>query len=150
MRRRKNGGVMVKTSSKKRWLQIDEEKGTITIQQADGTSVFLAANGSINLNHKSGASIALSDAAISITAAVSKGMPVNISGATVNINGSILLGGQAAATALPPQPAVLGEKLIEWLVTHTHTTTAPGSPTSPPLTIPALLGIVSKTVLVAP
>lgn len=55
-------------------------------------------------------------------------------------DGSIALGPSAA------EPVVLGSALLSWLTSHTHPTTAPGSPTAPPLPPPpaSLLSLKAK------
>lgn len=61
----------------------------------------------------------------------------------VNLGGNVFLGGISALQGVP-----LGEALMAWLAAHTHTTTAPGVPTSPPLTASALAALVSKAIRV--
>lgn len=68
--------------------------------------------------------------------------------ATKNINlaakGSIFLKGNVFLGEGAAQSIPLGEALNAWLAAHVHTSGPPGSPTSPPLTIAALVGILSK------
>lgn len=64
-----------------------------------------------------------------------KGSPRPATGSTIRV-------GRSGA---PTSSAVLGEALRLWLNTHTHTSTAPGNPTSPPV-VPAPPTILSTDV----
>lgn len=110
------------------FFQLRVANDHITIgQSADNTDAGFAANsfieidkGNITVMHKSGAMIVItSDGSVTVTG-TSK---VSLMGTEID------LGGSSAS-------AVLGEALLMWLNTHTHTTTSPGSPTSPPIVPP--------------
>lgn len=107
-------GLTVKTANKL-VMQLDDLNQAITITKASGSMLSIAANDAVQMVHKSGASIAISDTAVTITANPSQNMNVNVSGQNVNLNaGGVNLGARAADFA------VLGLRLIAWLASHTH------------------------------
>lgn len=75
------------------------------------------------------------------TIATSKDISL-ISGGNITLKGNVVLGSEAG------EPVALGARLLAWLASHTHSVTspAPGSPTSPPLTAAALPSIKSAKV----
>lgn len=132
----KNGGLFVKTLSSF-LFQIDEDKKTVTLTTPDGSMLFFAKNGSINLIHKSGSSISMTDSSIDIAGKAT--MAVNISGQNVILNGGgVLVGGKAIDFG------VLGLKLIKWLALHVHPTAL--GPSLPPMVPPTPADFCSKTV----
>lgn len=136
----KTGSFMMKTPGSY-MFQMDDQKGTVTVISPKGSMFHIAADDSINLIHKSGSSIAMSDSAIDLSGNTAKQMNVNISGQNVNINGGgVLLGGKAIDFA------VLGLKLIKWLALHVHGTAL--GPSTPPLVPPTPADFCSKTVKV--
>jgi hypothetical protein len=135
-------GVMLKTASSF-MIQIDESKGAMTLAAPSGSMFYISPNGSIQMIHKSGASIAMSATAINISAAVSQGQNVNISGQSVTLNaGAMNLGGKASDFA------VMGIKLIAWLAKHTHPYSF--GTTLPPTTPPTPADFCSNTIKVQP
>ena len=71
------------------------------------------------------------------------GNSITVKGATVTLDAAnVKIGGAGAV-----QPLVLGTLFMTLFNVHTHTTTAPGTPTSPPLTpmTPAQLSTIAKT-----
>lgn len=97
-------------------------------------ALFLMDNG-FKLVAPDGGYLAYEDGTFSVAAA--KGINL-ATAASILLKGNVFLG-ELAAQGIP-----LGEALMAWLGTHVHTTTAPGAPTSPPLTAPALAGLTSK------
>lgn len=136
----KFGGLFIKTASSY-LFQIDEDKKAVTLSSPGGSMIHISKKDSINFIHKSGASLALTDKAIEISADPSKSMNVNISGANVSLNGGgVNLGSKAVDFA------VLGMKLILWLSTHVHPTSL--GPTLPPMKPPTPADFLSKSVKV--
>lgn len=136
----KNGGLFLKTVSSY-LFQIDEDKKTVTMTSPSGSMFHIASNDSVNLVHKNGSSISMSDSAINVSGNTSKAVNVNISGQNVVLNGGgVLIGGKAIDFA------VLGLKLIKWLALHTHGTAL--GPSTPPLIPPTPADFLSKTVKV--
>lgn len=116
-------------------LRLDDQGKEISCVTSGGHQVVMSDSGKqIDIKTSGGESITL---------AVS-GSTITIKGATVTVDASsILLGGMGAS-----EPVVLGNMMMLLFNTHVHTTTAPGSPTSPPITpmTPAQLSVVTKTV----
>lgn len=143
-------GFLLKTPSSF-VFRIDETTGSLLLAAPNGAHFAIMTDGSVQMVNKSGATIMATDKGVTITADPSQNQTVNISGASVSLNGgSINLG--SAATDF----AVLGLKLMAWLQAHTHSfigvpPTAPGMTTPgsalPPLT-PALF--CSTSVAVSP
>lgn len=111
----------------------DEEK-KVTVETTAGNRVTMHDNGSkIEIQTAGSASIVLDGASGSVT--ITGSSSVTVDAAQIKL-------GQAASQSL-----VLGEALLALFNAHVHTSTAPGVPTSPPLTpmTPAQLSMVSKT-----
>ncbi len=149
----KNGSLMIKTPNSN-LLQIDDTNNTFTLTNKNGTMFHISDDDSMNLLHKSGASIAIGDGSIDISGNTGKGMNVNVSGVAISLNGGgVNLGSKALDFS------VLGLKLViyltqlcVWASTHFHLTAlgptlpAAASPTGP--AIPPTPVILSKTVKV--
>lgn len=141
----KDGGFSVTTPEGHALIMNNKDK-TVSLIQSNGegktgNSLNFNKDGSVNILHKSGASLSIGDKSIDISADPSANMKVNLSGASVVLNaGAVLLG--AAAT----DSAVLGLKLIKWLATHTHGTGV--GPSSPPIVPPTPADFCSTSVKV--
>lgn len=136
----KNGGLFIKTVSSF-LLQIDEAKKQLTMTSPNGSMFHISDDDSINLIHKSGSSIAMSDDTIDISGKSS--MNVNITGNNVSLNGGgVNLGSKAV------EFAVLGLRLMAWLAIHVHPTAL--GPTLPPLVPPTPADFLSTSVKIQP
>jgi uncharacterized protein involved in type VI secretion and phage assembly len=128
----------------------DQDK-KIAVQTSGGHSLTLDDQGQqVSLKTSGGQSVVLNDQSGSVTIQTSGGQSITLQAGTATITAtsvvlsgtSIKLGGDAATQSL-----VLGELLMAAYNAHTHTCTAPGFPSGPPL-IPltaAQLSQVSKT-----
>ena len=135
-------GMMIKTASSF-VIQIDEAKGAMTLTAPSGSMFNISSKGAVQMIHKSGASISMNDTSIDISASVSSGQNVNVSGQNVTLNaGAANLGGHATDFA------VLGLKLIAWLAKHTHPYSF--GTTMPPLPPPTPADFCSNTIKVQP
>lgn len=66
----------------------------------------------------------------------SNGVDVKANGGNVNISGAPLVKIDSMVQAGGTNPVAMAIPLLTWLAVHVHTTTAPGSPTSPPVAPP--------------
>lgn len=136
----KDGNFFLKTPSSY-LFQIDDAKKTVSLASPKGTMITFDDEDTLTLWHKSGGIVKMDDDGIDVSASVSKGQKVNISGQNIVLNGGgVSIGGKAIDFA------VLGLKLVKWLALHTHP--YPFGVTLPPLPPPTPLDFLSKTVKV--
>lgn len=126
----------------------------IRVQSKDGDKVVIDPNGGIEVEHRNGASIVLTDGSIDIennagsaiqldgvNQELSAGGSVTVSSPSVQVSSpSIKLGSGAIS------PSVKGDvlisylaQLIVWAQSHTHPTTIVGFPTGPTITPPPIV-----------
>ncbi len=116
-------------------VSLDAKNNAITVVDQTGNSISMNDNG-ISLVDNKGQSIFMSGDSININS----DKAVTVSGSSVNINaGSVFLSKGATFST------VLGELFLLWANSHVHTSTVPGTPTSPTIT-PALGNLLSKKV----
>lgn len=109
----------------------DDTGKKITLQTSGGQGVTLDdSGGQIKIQAGSGTIEVDSSGTITLT-----GVSVTLSTPSVSL-------GNGAS-----HPLVLGDLLLTWLSTHTHTCTAPATPSSPPIVppLPTMLSLISKT-----
>lgn len=120
--------------------------GTTEITGPQGSNLTMNSQGFVEISDGVGAGITLEgqNASLFSTALL------EIMSQTVSLNAqTVLLGANAVI------PALLGLTTLNWNDTHTHTTGAPGSPTSPPI-IPSAsligtpLSLMSTTAFISP
>lgn len=147
------------TDGEERFAFIELTKdGGIALSNKNGTSVFLdAENKSMLLVSEHGHSFSMTEDGLTLAdkdgnvitidkgsvTVLSKG-DVTVRGPSVNIAAGSVFAGDPAIFS-----AVCGELLLVWLATHVHTSTAPGSPTSPPLVPPLPMMMLSNAVKVS-
>ena len=115
-------------------LKIDHE-GTVAITDAAGATITMdAAASSLEIIDSHGNSIKLDSSGTTVRDPNGNEMVLSGSGITisasaiVNIEGSMVNIGGAGG-----EPLIKGSSFLSLFATHMHTTTAPGSPTSPPI-----------------
>jgi uncharacterized protein involved in type VI secretion and phage assembly len=111
-------------------LVLDDQNRLIRLQTAAGHRLVMEDSGTITLQTSGGTKVLLESTGT-----------VTIQGTTVNVNASSINLGAAAV-----DPLVLGNKMTILFNAHVHTSTAPGVPTSPPITpmTPAQLSTVAR------
>jgi uncharacterized protein involved in type VI secretion and phage assembly len=115
-------------------LLIDSE-GVIRMTDAAGATLTMnAADASIQIEDSNGNSLVMESSGTTLTDSngnriVMEGGGVTVSSsATVTIEGSMVnVGGSGG------EPLIKGQSFLSLFMTHMHTCTAPGSPTSPPI-----------------
>jgi len=118
-----------------------DQKGTVTITNKNGATVTMDADQKqLAVADENGNTIVMdSTPAITVTDANGNSVTLDSNGVTVNVaSGSkcavnadtVELGGNAHTVGL-------GDQITAYLNNHTHSTTAPGSPTGPPITPPS-------------
>jgi hypothetical protein len=132
----KDGSVQL-GNAKGAMLTLDAAEGQNLLVDEHGNSVTTDADG-IKLIDKAGNLISIDAKAGDITMVAENNL--NFTAKTMNIKtGGVYLCDSATLSA------VLGEPLMAWLASHTHTCAAPNSPSSPPV-VPPPPSILSKNV----
>jgi len=115
-------------------MKIDPD-GVIQLTDAAGAKLVLnAAESSIEIEDSNGNKIVMESSGTTVTDSngneiTMEGSGITVkSGATVTIEGSMVNIGGAGG-----EPIIKGQSFLSLFMTHMHTTTAPGSPTSPPI-----------------
>jgi uncharacterized protein involved in type VI secretion and phage assembly len=113
-------------------LTIDDVAGTLKAATQGGASVLIEKSGKVTIDTSAGAKITL------------EGSNATVEGAQVQINSSSISLGNAAS-----QKLVLGDLFMTLFNAHVHTSSVPGSPTSPPVTpmTPTMLSSVAKAAM---
>lgn len=115
-------------------VELSDKDKKVTVQSVAGNVIELDDNvPKVTIKTPAGQEIVLDGGAGSVT----------VKGATVTLDAaSVKLGGAGAS-----QPVVLGTAFMALFNAHVHTSTAPGAPTSPPVTpmTPAVLSQITKT-----
>lgn len=109
-------------------LSDDPSAEEVTIQSSSGASVTMTPDGGIEVASSSGARIRIDPGSGDINVETTGG-PVNITSSSVHING-----GTVDIGSSPAHPLVLGPAMVALFNAHTHMSTAPGTPTTPPVT----------------
>jgi len=118
-------------------VNIDADNKAISIVDENGNSISMDEDG-IKLIDKNGNAVSISGDSIDVQCISGS---VNINASTVNVQAGNLFLGKGATFS-----SVLGEALIAYLSTHTHATTVPGTPTSPPIVPPQKSLLLSSSV----
>lgn len=108
-------GTVVLTDSQGSRLVLDADAGEVLLEDANGNRMRMDSSGTI-IEDPNGNRIEMAGSMLSI-----KGQKVVIEGS------QICLGGQGG------EPLIKGQSFLTLFATHVHTTTAPGTPTSPPI-----------------
>lgn len=127
-----------KISNDKWGNTIIRDAGSIKIIKNNGSIIDMNDDG-INIITESGNSILLSDADKKITFKDVSGNIIettkdniickNSDGKGIDVSGNII----NLVSGSEREPAIYGAALVEWLASHTHTSSYPTSPTSPPV-----------------
>ncbi len=142
----KDGGITLHTSPSNgipgSTIQIDEKNHQMILSHtlkdgSAGNSIIMDASGTMQLHHhKSSSYIQMGNNGLDVTVG---GSSINLTvNGTVNLNASSINLG-ASAKDHPVLTNILApflQLLQIWLATHTHTSAAPGSPTTPPVGAP--------------
>lgn len=138
-----DGAAESTTVSYKSGLKITEDGAgdKVSIEMAGGMSaIYDGTADTITFTTAGGATVTIDGAGNIKLDAGGTIVDVDGSGGKISLTGGLVDVGEAASAF-----AALGPQLISWLTTHTHTTTAPGSPTSPP-NVPPPATLLSQTV----
>jgi len=122
-------GSIALTGSDGGTVHLDAEAGTLTVEDANGNSLVLSSSG-IEATDANGNTITMASSGVEVSAS-----------AKVTISSSQVTVGTGAA-----EPLIKGQSFMSLFNTHVHTTTAPGSPTSPPMAplTPAMMTTATK------
>lgn len=108
-------GVVTLTDPAGSVLTLDGAAGQAALEDGNGNSLRMGPTGT-NIEDASGNAIEMAPSGLKVT------------GTQVTVEGSlVLLGGTVG------EPLIKGSTFLTLFATHVHTTTAPGSPTSPPI-----------------
>lgn len=144
LRTKGNHEILLDDTPRKKRVRIKTDGGhTADLSDADKKISIQSSGGQKVVIDDSANRITVESKGKTITVDGSSGT-ITLSGMTIVLDGaSVQLGGSGASQSL-----VLGEAFMALFNVHTHTCTAPATPSSPPITpmLPALLSKVSKTV----
>lgn len=122
----KNGTVNL-VDAASNTLTLDAENNVVTLKDSNGNSLVMDSSGTV-LEDSNGNKIEMAAAGITV-----KGQMITIEGSQVALGGA---GGE---------PLIKGSSFLALFATHMHTTTAPGSPTSPPIPQGEMSTLTTKT-----
>jgi uncharacterized protein involved in type VI secretion and phage assembly len=108
------GGIVL-TDSAGATLTLDAEGSRVLLEDSNGNSLIMSSSGT-TVEDANGNRIEMAASGITVE------------GTTVVVQGQqVMLGGQGG------EPLIKGTSFLTLFATHVHTTTAPGTPTSPPI-----------------
>lgn len=114
-----------------------DEKGSVTVVNKNGSYLFLNADaGEASLVDEKGNNISMTSSGVTVTSKDSSIVDltkdaVQVIAKNVHIRSQTVSLGEGAI-----EPAILGKTFAAIFDAHTHTSTAPGAPTSPPIPVP--------------
>jgi hypothetical protein len=138
-------------------LRLDEAKGaeTIVLHHASGAEIHLDPDGGISLQDKNGARLFLDgkndelslqdshgnalefdSSGATLRDANQNSLQLSTSGVTLKAQSIVLDATKVALGGAGGEPVALGQALLMYLSTHTHTSIPAGGPTSPPVPPP--------------
>jgi uncharacterized protein involved in type VI secretion and phage assembly len=115
-------------------LKIDPD-GVVQITDAAGaTLVMNAADSKIEVTDSNGNSLVMERSGTTVTDANGNEIVMQGSGITVSSSATVTIeGGMVNVGGAGGEPMIKGMSFLSLFATHTHTTTVPGTPTSPPI-----------------
>ncbi len=122
------------TSAKEAVVKMDDDGSIILTDQAGSRVTLDAAGSEIVIEDANGNSITLSSTGIACKDA--SGNEITTAGSGVTLKSSAVIsieGSMVAIAGSGGEPLIKGTTFLSMFNTHVHTTTAPGSPTSPPI-----------------
>lgn len=156
---------MLQTPSGHR-LQFDDEDGDerITLAHTGGSELVMEPDGNVILTDEGGAKLTLDNASNEVvledasgnsmtmtstgtTVEDSNGNKVEMGPAGVTVKGTTVTieGNQVAVAGAGGEPLIKGMSFLTLFATHVHTTTVPGTPTSPPIPQGEFSSLTTKT-----
>lgn len=147
-------------------LQFDDESGDerITLAHTGGSELVMEPDGNLILTNEAGATLTLDNASSEVvlkdasgnsmtmsstgtTVEDSNGNKIEMAASGLTVKGSTVTieGSQVAVAGAGGEPLIKGTSFLSLFATHVHTTTAPGSPTSPPIPQGEMSSLTTKT-----
>ena len=108
-------------------LTLDNAGGALVLEDAGGNTLTMDASGTV-IEDKNGNKVEMAPAGITV-----KGTTITIEGQSVSVGGA---GGE---------PLIKGMSFLSLFMTHMHTCTAPGTPSSPPIPQGEMSTLTTKT-----
>lgn len=156
---------MLQTASGHR-LQFDDEGGDerISLAHKGGSELVMEPDGNLVLSDEGGSTLTLDNASNEVvlndvsgntltmsssgtTVEDSNGNKIEMAASGVTVKGTTVTieGQQVAVAGAGGEPLIKGTSFLSLFATHVHTTTAPGSPTSPPIPQGEFSSLTTKT-----
>ncbi|MFZ7127171.1 MAG: phage baseplate assembly protein V [Desulfobacterales bacterium] len=111
-----------------------DENGTVVITDARGSRLTLDADGGeVVLEDVNGNTLTLDSGGTTIEDVNGNRIEMAAGGITVSGNRVVVEGQQVMLAGQGGEPIIKGQSFLTLFATHIHTSTAPGSPTSPPI-----------------
>lgn len=120
-------GSIVLTDKAGSKLTLDAAGNTVVLEDSNGNTLTMSSSGTV-IEDANGNKVEMASSGITV-----KGQQVVIEGS------SVAVGGQGG------EPLIKGQSFLSLFMTHMHTCTAPGAPTSPPIPQGEMSTLTTKT-----
>ncbi len=111
-----------------------DENGSISLTDSNGSQVMLdARNSEIKIQDSQGNHLTMSSSGLVVEDSNGNTISMDSGGIAVEGTQVVIKGSQISLGGTGGEPLIKGQSFLTLFATHMHTTTAPGTPTSPPI-----------------